>query len=457
MRFFLAALIISILILPVQQPTPVCVIAGSDLAASLADAESGPRCLEIPAGVWSISPAGGSYLNATVDNLEIRGAGVGRTIISTQGVTLTAEMQVIRLHGANQKIHDLTIALATSYSGAYGVYGISIYDEATGSTVEDVEVSGGYTPNGSAGAGVALYRTWGHAAQFTTVRGVWLHDMPTSGVVVNSSNNVFLHNRLERVGASTLAHGFYAQGGYNLYEGNFVSAASGYSFHGYKQVPRMDGSGDIYRDNVSLNPGAGHLIIQGLPPDATNTDLPSGARLTRYATVVGNLFRNTPGHISDGLLTVEPATIEGNTFEDAGKVGGAILNANAPGAIVSNNRIIMRNAASYGIFAGVGVVVEGNTLDSTGGLLVGINASGATVTNNRVLMASGTALSAGYVNTTVSGNDLTVLGSGTLIGMPWLSAGVVIRDNVLSAPAGAKYYSIPSGNPPPQMDRNITR
>ena len=117
----------------------------------------------------------------------------------------------------------------------------------------------------------------------------------------------------------------------------------------------------------------------------------------------------------------------------------------------------MRVAASYGIFAGPGVQVEGNTLDSTGSLLVGINASGATVTNNRVVMASGTALTAGANNTLVQSNDLTVLGSGVVIGMPWLSGGVVLRDNILSAPGGATYSAIPGGNPPPQLDRNLLR
>lgn len=456
---FILAIILSIITVfaPKAQPAPACVVAVADLVASLAQAEAGPRCLDIPAGVYSVAPAAGTFLNATADNLEIRGAGVGKTIIQTTGVPLTGGLNIIQLHGANQRIHDLTIQIGAGYSGAYGVYGISIYDEATYPLIERVEVSGGYTPNGSAGAGVALYRTWGHAAQYATVRDCWLHDMPTSAVVVNSSNNIFTHNRLERIGASTLAHGFYAQGGYNLYDGNTVVQASGYSFHGYKQVPRIDASGDIYRDNISLNPGAGHLIIQGLPADPTNTDLPSGARLTRYATITGNLFRNTPGHVSDGLLTTEPATITDNTFEDAGRIGGAILNAQAATSIVRGNRIVMRVAGSYGIFAYPGVLVEGNTLDSTGGLVVGINASGATVLSNRVVMASGTALTAGAVNTLVSGNDLTVLGSGVVIGMPWLSAGVVLRDNILSAPGGAKYYSIPSGNPPPQLDRNIQR
>lgn len=413
MRLILAIIYV-ILLAPVVQTPPACLFATSDLVADLALAQAGPRCLDIPAGVYTISSAAGSYLNATADQLEIRGAGIGKTILQTQGVTLTNNLQILMLHGVHQRIHDLTIQIGAGYSGAYAITGISIYDEATGATIERVEISGGYTPNGSNGAGMSTYRTWNHAAQYVTIRDSWLHDMPTSAIVVNSSNNLFLHNRIERVGASGLAHGFYSQGGYNLYDGNTIDHASGWSFHGHKAVPNIDSSGDRFVNNMSIDPGMGHVVVNSLP-NASNPALPIGVALDRYATISNNTFRNTLGRRSMGVwANGVPTVISGNTLEDVFQsAGGGWIDDNA-GSIIEGNILSTSGIAPDGAInqnainvSGVGALVTNNriTLGSPGG---GIRVSGARhrITNNALVM--GGSSGAGLI---LTGDALSVVGN----------------------------------------------
>lgn len=424
MTTFILAIIISIIttLVPPVQSAGACVFSdGANIPADLATAQAGSKCLSIAAGVFTISPAGGSWLNETANNLDVHGAGIGKTILQTTGVTLTNNLQLMQLHGAGQRIHDLTIQIGAGYTGPYGVYGISVYDEATGSTIERVEISGGYTSNGSNGAGISTYRTWGHASQFVTVRDVGLHDMPTSAVVVNSSNNAFLNNRIANVGASSLSHGFYDQGGGNLFSGNTVDHASGYSFHLYKQVANIDGSGDRLIGNVSTDPGAGHVVVNGRLNDA-NPSLPVGAALTRNVIIQGNIFRNTLGHRSLGVwANGVPAVISGNTLEDINITSGAGWIDDNAGSVITGNILsttgtspdgpINQNAINV---SGVGAIIDGNriTLGSAGG---GIRVSGGKhrIVNNVVLVggASGAALILTGDALFVSGNSAESTGA----------------------------------------------
>ena len=390
--FAILAIILKILIAPVQQSTLACVTATSDLVASMADAQAGPRCLDIPAGVYSIGAAtSGAWLNATVDNLEIKGAGAGKTILQiTQPLTLTQDFVVLRLFGVNQHVHDLTVQLGTGHTGTGSIGGIVIYGSggiaafagrAERAEIDHVEITGGYSANGSGGYAIGTYRlsTDKAAAQWNTIQDNWIHDSPSTGIGVNSNNNLLLHNRIERVGASPLAHGFYAQGGYNVYDGNYVSGASGYSFHGWKHVPSIDASGDRYVNNTSIDPGVGHMVINGIV-----------GNLTRNVVIAGNLFRNTGGRFASGVAVdqISGAIISNNIFEDVLKAGSATIDTgpNAGGAIISGNRLAATIPANGGgnIRLLSPALVEGNVIDGANYAIFWGDLKGVAFVNNVV-------------------------------------------------------------------------
>ena len=124
-RFFvIAAIILSILLMPPQQSGGCALSSGLDIPADLAVAQAGSRCLEISAGTFPIgTPTAGAWLNVTADGMEIRGAGMEKTVLRiTQPLTLTADMAVIRLFGVGQHVHDLTIDLGHGHSGAGNLF-----------------------------------------------------------------------------------------------------------------------------------------------------------------------------------------------------------------------------------------------------------------------------------------------------------------------------------------------
>lgn len=400
---FIAALIISIIVMlaPHTQAGAGCVVSsGVDIPADLVQAESTSRCLELPVGTFAIQPSGGEWLNVTADGMEIRGAGIGKTIIQTSGITLTSSLYIIQLHGKNQHVHDLTIAIGTGYSGVSEVGGVRAYVEAEHSLIERVEVVGGYSGNGSNGFGIGTSRLYStnNAAQYVTIRDCYVHDSPTTGIGVNSSNNLILHNHIARVGATSLQHGVYAQGGNNLYDGNTIENASGYSFHGHKQVPSLDGSGDRYIGNLSLNPGTGGIVINSTV-NGSNPLVPVGAALTRYATIQGNTFRNTAGKRSGGVwCNGVDCLISNNILEDTFVTNGSGWIEDSGGSIITGN-----------ILTTSGVVADGAVNFS----MIRVTGTGAVVANNRLTMSVGccAALTIAGSEHTIQGNTIRVPGT----------------------------------------------
>lgn len=356
----------------------------TDVPSALAQAEaSTSKCLYLPTGMYPVgSPTSGAWLNATADRLEIRGDGEGKSILRiTSPLTLTSDLAVLRLFGVGQSVHDLTIDLGVGHTGAGNLAGISIYGSggqgsfagrAERSTIERVEVFGGYTATGAGGYGIGTYRLYSDqgGAQWVTVRDCYIHDSPSTAIGVNSSQNALINNRILRVGTNTLSHGFYAQGGSNLYEGNIVESATGYSFHGHKQVPSLDGSGDRYIGNTSINPGAGHLVINSAV-NGSNPNVPTGAPLTRYATIENNVFRNTGGHRTPNAIWCNgvPCLIEGNTLEDTYTTTGAGWIEDTGGSVITGNLLTTLvapdGAVNYAMIRAQGI-------------------AGSTITNNRL-------------------------------------------------------------------------
>jgi len=361
MRVVLAILLPFVLATSALQAPPGCTVASADLPASLATAGA---CLDIPAGVYTLAPGQGVLLSATADNLTIRGAGIGQTVIQTQGVTLTQDLVVLRLFGKAQRVSDLTIDLGGAYSGPWGTFGISVYTPAERTTIERVEVRGGYSTDGARGAGIATYQPWSvnGGAQYVRMRDLYVHDTPMSGAVVNSSYNTLQASRFIRTGRNDKAHGIYAQGGYNLYDGNYVEGAGGFSFHGWKKVPNLDASGDVWRGNISIDPGMQHMIVSGMPGN-------DGKPLTRTATITGNTFRNTAQRQTTGVLVDVPSIITDNTFEDVVKNGAAVIQANGltPSIIRGNAIRALNPPATNGTGINPGAsFVEGNVIDTRG-------------------------------------------------------------------------------------------
>lgn len=378
-RFALYVLIPFVLATSALQAPTGCATAGADLAVSLASAGA---CLEIPAGVYTLAGQG-VLLSSSTDNLTIHGAGMGQTIIRTEGVTLTQDLIALRLLGRNQRVSDLTIDLGASHSGPWGTFGISVYDVAERTSIERVEVTGGYSSDGARGAGVATYRPWtvNGGAQYVTMRDLYIHDTPMSGAVVNSSHNILASSRFIRTGRNDKAHGIYAQGGYNTYADNYVEGAGGFSFHGWKKVPNLDASGDIWRGNTSIDPGMQHMIVSGMPGN-------DGKPLTRTATITGNVFRNTAQRQTTGLLVDVPSVITDNTFEDVVKSGAAVIQANGytPSIIRGNVIRALNPPATNGTGINPGAsYVEGNIIDTRGlNAAIGQAAPGAIIGPNLI-------------------------------------------------------------------------
>lgn len=384
--------ILTILILPpAQSPTGCVSSSGVDIAADLAQAASTSRCLHIPAGDYTI-PAGALQSNA--GSLLIYGDGMGRTILRLpDNQVVGTQTYAIRLTGANQTVRDLSVIGGASPSGAQAVHGISVYAGATGAHIQRVEVSAIYGGNAAGGSGIDLYQPWNtnQGVQGAIVEDSYIHDMPNgTGMIVNSSGNTIRNNRIERTGSTLFQHGIYIQGGYNAFDGNTITNSGGYSLHAWQKVANLDGSGNIYRGNLSVDPGGAHMIVGGLVSNGTNPAIPSGRMLTRNVTITGNTFRNTGSIKRAGITTDVPAIIDGNTFEDVVQDGAAVVQiaTGAANSIVRSNAFrAMQPATSNGgaIKIDAAALVEGNSIDTRGlSYAIGPIPVGAVVSSNLI-------------------------------------------------------------------------
>jgi hypothetical protein len=286
-----------------------CFTASPDLLASLNQAQATTHCMTIPEGNYTLTDT----LNLTADDFTLSGAGMGKTTITTIGKPLAGDLNIIGLSGARQSVSDLSIAVGSGYSGLGAVGAIAIHPSAIYATIERVEVSGGFGGNVSNGYGIGTYRPWNddNGDQHATIAECHIHDSPTTAIGINSNRNTIRDNRIERVGDNEYRHGIYAQGGYNLYQGNTVIDASGYSFHGWKHVPNLDASGDLWIDNTSINPHSGHIVVSGIPNEI-NPAFPVGTPLTRNVFVLHNTFI---GHPPISWWIDAEVIASGNTFQ----------------------------------------------------------------------------------------------------------------------------------------------
>lgn len=443
--------LVAILLLPLifatsalQAPTSGCVVAGADLPAALAEAQAAPaRCLEIPAGEYVVPAYSSDWLLVTADGFDLYGAGEGITTIRvTDGLTLTRDLHVITLKGANQHVHDLTIRNGDAAAGPAGVGGVLIGDTSSGAIVDRVEFTGGLTTRGYGVGTYRLYSAPGGPGTWATIRNISVHDTGAMGIGINSSHNTVENNRLVRVGVTTLDHGIYAQGGYNVYSGNYIETAKGYSIHGYKHVPSLDSSGDRIVNNTSINPGVGHIIVDSITAN--------GAQLDRSAVISGNVLRSTGGP-AIGINVNSPAIVSDNVLEDVGAIGGRAIYIGGVGAgsIVRGNRLIGTRSSSNGIQADVAALISGNSIDSTGiGVGINIGGAGTRVSDNRIVLvgAQGSGVSGIGVNApnaVVLNNDVTITAPGACLKAYSSATGLIARGNILTSIGGAWYQDVP--------------
>lgn len=384
----------------------------------LATAQAGSRCLELPAGIYTVQPG---TLLASADGLTIRGAGMGRTILQLpDDLVINARTFVLRFTGAHQSISDLTIRGGANMTGTQALLGVSLESGATFTHAQRVDVMGLFGGNTAGGSGIDLVQPSG-GFQGALIEDCYIHDgAAMTGIIVNSSGNTIRNNVIRDVGNTSNRHGLYIQGGDNLIDGNWIERAGGYSLHAWQKVPGVDGSGNVYTNNRSITPGVQHMIASGLPG------------LNRNVTITANLFRG----VGAGLATDVPAIVSGNTFDEVGAANQTVLalTAGAVGSIVSGNRITTTQPGAYGIFALAAVTISDNDVAFTQlskGIQVGSLGVGAIVRGNRITRSTttGYGLVMDANNSTASDNVIT---GGSLF-VPPGKAGIVLRDNVVTS------------------------
>lgn len=406
-----------------QTPPAACVIAGADVPAALAEAQAGSRCLELPAGEYAVTQTAGNWLNITVDDVELRGAGVGKTVIRmAETVTLTGNFAFIRTVAARTWVHDLAIVNA-AHAGPPNttMYGVMAHYEpyaggfrgATSARFERLDIAGVWGNTAAGGFGIFLGQYSGLDAGYGwhTVAGVTVHDSPdATGMLIGAHGSTIRNSRVVNVGgASFTKHGLYIQAGHTLVEDCYLDRAGSFAIHGYKNAAGMDGSGDRYIGNTIVNPGFQHIYSSG----------------GRSVEVSGNTLIETDGRETNGILTNGPALIAGNVLEDVRKGGGPVIRATGAGSIVRDNRIAFPTFAGAALapaidLSGPRSIASGNVLD-IGPLNDGIWLCGGCIaTNNQILS---TVSGAGRKGIVINGDGAIVTGNRIEVGYaPWPGA-----------------------------------
>jgi hypothetical protein len=311
-----------------------------DLAAlqdGLASAQgSGARCLYL-AGLWTLPPVMGALLAVTVDHVEIYGDGEGKTILQyPDNVVYTQTNAIlIQISAVDVQVHDLSIRNGANPTGTGNWWGVSCTLGCLGAHLTHLEVAGAWGTDTAGGEGIDLYQPWNSGAgwQGAVVADNYIHDSPAaSGIVLASTGNTLERNRIEDVGNTATRHGIYAAGGNNRVIGNRIVRAGGYSLHFHKQTPNLDAAADIIEGNTSIDPEAGHLVIDTYPNER-NPAFPPGFPLDQGDLIEGNTFLGTVtatngiGVWANGV----PVRVVNNLFRDA-SVGYSWLDTHlAPG------------------------------------------------------------------------------------------------------------------------------
>ena len=409
--------------------------------AITAAAALGHKTLYLPAGTYSITGASGVLMTLSSDGFKFVGDGAGKTIIKlADSRTLTNHLTLIRLTGVNQAVEGITINCGTGHTvGSYEIDAISIYTPAEYSTVSDVEIYNVAGGTSAGGVGVATYQPYNvnEGYQYAKLTNVVVRDSATAtGFIINSNGNILTNCHALDVGNNSSRHGFYQQGGDNLYSGCRGERVGGYSFHMYKTVSNIDASGDKVIGCTSLDPVVGHLVVQGTT-NSSNPDVPAGESLARYTIITSNVFKVTgtpPGVSAPVALNAQGVLFTNNVLEDAGGSAAIWVDTNSgTDCVVQSNIFRKLNSAITNdtlIRLGVRCIAEGNraflNAKSVAAFvrLVGVYAKSS---NNCFYGAGGyVQIGANYVES--FGDTVILTGSGNAINVSGSLTGAKLRN-----------------------------
>lgn len=335
-------------------------------AAVAKAAATDARCLVLSPGAYGLAAPtqAGPILTLAADGLTISGHGAvlqwADDIVYPAGWT-----DLFHVTAAAVRIHDLTIQGGVAPSGPGNWTAVECTLGCVGGQFTDLDISGVYGANTAGGAGIDVYTPWDQGGYSgALVENNYIHDSAHStAITLDSWGSTVRSNKIVRVGSRVTEQGVYLQGGRNVVEGNWVEAVGGYSFHGHKQTPHADATGDVLRDNVSINPGAGHVVFDTYPNDV-NPAFPPGTPLDQGDLITGNSFlgtltaTNTIGVWANGV----PVRVVNNLFRDA-TVGYTWLDTHlATGSLISGNQFVStRNTqTAYILWPGPDNSITGN-------------------------------------------------------------------------------------------------
>lgn len=278
----------------------------------------------------------------------------------------------------------------------------------------------------------------------------YVHDCNSQAYTVNANGNIF--RRCKAINGhmgDVKKHGFYIQGGNNQFLQCWVESWSGYHFHGYKTVQRIEQSGDLFDGCVSINPHFYHFLSNSYTND-TNPEIPVGAPQNRYLTIKNCLFRHTNGYVSDsnviGIDTV-PCIIENNIFEDtftgssSTVIGVGNTGGYAQGSIIANNKILTSGMTPLSVTTPVVInvaqpysVIKGNSIYTPDA-----NLGNLTVTGDYCIIEGNQLFNAGInfggsEHTLVLGNTIVRDDGGAII-YGWAND-IVVKNNIFATSGG---------------------
>jgi hypothetical protein len=438
---------------PVITSGPACVTlapsGGADdarLQAAVLKAAALPaRCLLLTAGTFHVSTVNAALLPLLVPGFNLGGAGMQQTrLVWADHAALTNPPYYsfgidVRRGADDVHLHDFALQFGADPTGDGIWIGIQV-SGALRTLIERVDISGaaGLPVESAGGAAIGMYQPpeWYGQQTDTTIRDVLIHDNPSaSGIGIGSLGNLITNVAIWNTGSNWHQHAIYDQGQARII-GNRLgpNPRAGYNYHAHHSIQEIDAGGSVFADNVSVDPGFAHVIVDSLPRADGTQNAPN-------VTITGNTFRNSAGNHAAGLLLNEDvqAVVTGNVFQDTWGNSGAAISVHGPSTVVGNTLLAVNNTTpgGRGIVSNspTGALIEGNTLDlRAGGQADGIRAEGAgdrVIGNTVVITGGGTGLVVGGGAPLVQGNRITA--GGYSLALSLTGSGAQIVDNTLQS------------------------
>ena len=166
-------------------------------AAITAAIANGSNAVFIPAGTYLITDTYGPVFAVSADNVEIFGAGVGKTILALpSSLHLDGNYTMFTLSGWRQKLHDFSIRGATTISGSGSLVAIAAGYGAFYSTFENIDCYNLSGPGNAGGGCIATIQNY-NQAMYTTTLGTTVTGAGSATVTPGSMNGIGLNTWLQ--------------------------------------------------------------------------------------------------------------------------------------------------------------------------------------------------------------------------------------------------------------------